>query len=67
MKLIIGAVVTVWLIVGLVATAQRGYYGNDRTVNCGTGATIAVTVLAGPVNYLGAEPRLSCKAPHPSR
>jgi len=63
LKLVIGATITVWLIVGAIASAQRGYYGNDRAVNCGTGATMGVTVLAGPLNYVGVDPRLNCEAP----
>jgi len=30
------------------------------------GATMAVTILAGPLNYLGFNPMISCTAPKPS-
>jgi hypothetical protein len=57
----IGSVILViWLIVGLVAAAQRSYF-NDK-VTCASAGTIVVTVLAGPLNYVGANPKLSCKA-----
>jgi hypothetical protein len=57
----IGSVILViWLIIGLVAAAQRNYF-NDK-VTCASAGTIIVTVLAGPLNYVGANPKLACKA-----
>jgi hypothetical protein len=55
----------VWLIIGAAATGQRGYF-NAANVNCSTGATIAVTIAAGPLNYLGVDPMISCNWPTPS-
>ena len=66
MKLIIGAVIVAWLVIGAAAAGQRGYFGNDRAVNCKTGADTALTVLAGPLNYAGVNPKVGCKAPRPS-
>lgn len=66
MKLIIGVLVVVWLVVGAAAAAQRGYFGNDRAVNCKTGADTALTILVGPLNYAGVNPKVKCKAPQPS-
>jgi hypothetical protein len=66
MKLIIGALVVIWLVVGAAAAAQRGYFGNDRDVNCKTGADTALTIVAGPLNYAGVNPKVKCKAPQPS-
>lgn len=60
MKLILGLIVTAWLVVGLVATGQRGYFGNDQVVNCKKGADLAVTIVVGPLNYLGVNPKVSC-------
>ena len=51
-------ILVIWLIIGLIATAQRGYF-NDR-VSCATAGTVIVTILAGPLNYLGVNPKLSC-------
>lgn len=48
----------IWLIIGLIATAQRGYL-NDR-VSCASAGTVIVTILAGPLNYVGVNPKLSC-------
>jgi hypothetical protein len=53
-------ILVIWLIIGAIAGGQRGYYKN--TPNCGTGSTIAVTILAGPLNYVGINPRVSCKS-----
>ncbi len=32
----------------------------------GYGATIVVTVVAGPLNYLGVNPKVNCRLPQPS-
>ena len=60
------ALVVVWLIVGIAATVQRGYFkGNNAT--CAKTSTVTVTGLAGPVNYVGVNPKLSCHLPKPSK
>lgn len=54
-----------WLIIGAAAAGQRGYF--DLTnVNCSQGATMALTIVAGPLNYLGVDPMVSCNFPQPS-
>jgi hypothetical protein len=50
----------VWLIIGAIAGGQRHYY-DSSTTNCAKAGTIAVTVLAGPLNYVGVNPKISCK------
>ena len=64
----IGAVlVVVWLVIGLLAAFQRGYFAGGET-NCATATTIVVTVLAGPLNYMGVNPQVQCPAlPQPSQ
>ena len=59
-------IVIVWLIIGAIAAGQRHYYSNSDP-NCARAGTIIVTVLAGPLNYTGVNPKISCKAPQPSR
>ncbi len=55
----IGSVILViWLVIGLIASVQRGYF-NDK-VTCATAGTVIVTVLAGPLNFIGVNPKLSC-------
>ena len=52
-------VLIVWLIIGAIAGSQRHYY-DSSTANCAKAGTIAVTVLAGPLNYAGLNPKVSC-------
>lgn len=59
-------VLTVWLIIGLIAAGQRNYF-TKPVVNCSTTGTIAVTILAGPLNYLGMNPKINCQTPQPSK
>ena len=66
MKLFIAFAVTAWLVIGIAAAGQRGYYGNDLTVSCRTGAELGLTIASGPLNYVGLNPKVHCKAPHPS-
>jgi len=54
-----------WLIIGAAAAGQRGYYGTPNQ-GCTQGATIALTVAAGPLNYVGLNPKISCTTPRPS-
>ena len=56
----------VWLIIGAVAAGQRDYYSSGKT-NCASFATVAVTILAGPLNYVGANPKVHCDVPEPSK
>jgi hypothetical protein len=56
----------VWLVIGAFAAGQRDYFGSSKT-NCAKAGTIAVTVLAGPLNYIGVNPKISCKTPQPSK
>ena len=61
---VLGVIVVVWLVIGAIAAGQRGYYSSKKT-NCAGFSTIAVTILAGPLNYVGANPKTKC--PEPSK
>jgi hypothetical protein len=62
----VGLLVIVWLIVGAVAAWQRGYFTNAAQ-NCASAGTIALTVIAGPLNYAGVNPKVTdCQVPQPS-
>jgi hypothetical protein len=61
-----GVLVLIWLIIGAVAAGQRGYYNNDNA-SCAKTGTVVVTVIAGPLNYLGLNPKISCDVPEPSK
>ena len=63
---VLGVLVVIWLIIGAVAAGQRGYFGDDDA-NCAKAGTILVTIVAGPLNYAGANPKIDCELPEPSR
>ncbi|GAA2223284.1 hypothetical protein ACFY2R_28600 [Micromonospora olivasterospora] len=63
---LLGVILVIWLVIGAVAAGQRGYYKSDDT-NCAEAGTILVTIVAGPLNYLGANPKVDCKLPEPSK
>jgi hypothetical protein len=58
--------VVIWLAIGVVAAAQRGYFSGSST-NCAKVGTTVVTILAGPLNYFGVNPKIACKVPQPSK
>ncbi len=62
----IGSVLLViWFIIGALAAYQRHYY-NGSEASCAKAGTIAVTILAGPLNYVGVNPKIaSCRVPIP--
>ncbi|MEC3957503.1 hypothetical protein VMT65_31030 [Nocardia sp. CDC153] len=61
--------ILIWLIVGAVAAGQRHYFDNAPT-NCASTGTVAVTILAGPLNYMGVNPKIhdcNVNVPQPSQ
>jgi hypothetical protein len=60
------AIVVVWLIIGVIAAAQRGYF-NSTQDNCAKAGTTIVTIIAGPLNYVGVNPKVNCQVPQPSQ
>lgn len=63
---IVTLLVLVWLIIGALAGAQRGYYGSGD-YGCAKVGTVVVTVIAGPLNYVGVNPKVSCSVPQPTK
>jgi hypothetical protein len=60
-------VLALWLALGVLAAGQRGEYTHPQH-NCNTAATVGVTILAGPLNYMGLNPKISChNLPQPSK
>lgn len=62
----IGALIAViWIVIGLLAAGQRGYFsgasGSEK--DCATAGSTVVTVIAGPLNYLGVNPKVTCEPP----
>ncbi len=63
---LVSVVLVLWLIVGAAAAGQRHYF-NNADPNCSRVGNIAITILAGPLNYLGVNPKVDCHVPHPSK
>jgi hypothetical protein len=62
-----GVIVVIWLIIGAIAAGQRGYFKSDGDASCAEAGTIMVTIVAGPLNYLGVNPKIKCDIPEPSK
>ena len=62
----IGVLLAVWFVIGVVAAGQRGYLEGNAD-DCASVGTTVVTVLAGPLNYVGANPKVDCELPQPSQ
>jgi membrane protein YdbS with pleckstrin-like domain len=62
---ITAVIVVIWLLIGALAAGQRGYFSGSDT-NCAKTSTIVVTMLAGPLNYMGVNPKIKCQVPQPS-
>jgi hypothetical protein len=58
-------IVVAWLIIGVAATVQRGYLKSNNATCAGTG-TVAGTIVVGPLNYVGVNPKITCHVPKPS-
>ena len=55
----IGSVLLVtWLVIGGIAAGQRGDY--TGSIDCSRASTIAITIIAGPLNYAGVNPNINC-------
>ncbi len=67
MKGLLGLLVVIWLVIGALAALQRGYFGDDEDVSCKSFGETTLTIVAGPLNYLGVNPKINCKAPEPSK
>ena len=66
MMRVVALLVLVWLFVGAIAAFQRGYFTHAEQ-SCASAGTIALTVIAGPLNYGGVNPKvMHCNAPRPS-
>ncbi|GIF03656.1 hypothetical protein [Actinoplanes siamensis] len=60
-------VIVIWLLLGLVAAYQRNYFKNTGDASCAEAGTVIVTTLAGPLNWLGVNPKIKCEVPEPSK
>jgi len=64
---LIAVILLVWLLIGAAAAYQRGYFKTDSS-NCAKAGTIAVTVIAGGLNYVGVNPKIKdCQGLQPTK
>ncbi|GFG55804.1 hypothetical protein CQY20_29200 [Mycolicibacterium agri] len=64
---ILSVLAVVWLLSGAVAAYQRDYF-SDSEITCATVASIAMTVVVGPMNYRGVNAEATdCQLPEPSQ
>jgi hypothetical protein len=68
MKTIIALVLVIWLAIGALAAYQRDYFTDDRDVSCKSSGDTVLTIIAGPLNYFGVNPKVDCDVdvPQPS-
>lgn len=59
---IIGVLVLVWLLIGVFAAYQRDYFKGGEA-SCAKAGNVALTVIAGPLNYAGVNPQINCPKP----
>ena len=59
-------VLVVWLVIGAIAAVQRDYFSNAKT-SCAEVSDTVLTIVAGPLNYVGVNPKVKCKDVKPSR
>ena len=66
---LLGIIIVIWLVIGVLAAVPRGYFGGDDDVSCKEFGDTALTIVAGPLNYVGVNPKIKCEdidAPEPS-
>lgn len=64
---LLGVLVLIWLLIGAFAAYQRGYFATGAA-NCATAGSVALTVVVGPLNYAGVNPKVTdCNIPEPSQ
>ncbi|MEV6321932.1 hypothetical protein AB0M45_12165 [Nocardia sp. NPDC051787] len=65
---VLGFLLLIWLAIGLLAAAQRHNLDSGPPIDCAGWGTIALTAVAGPLNYVGVNPKVgACEIPEPSR
>ena len=63
---IVGVLIVLWLLIGVLAAFQRDYFGGDDKPSCTKVSNIVLTIVAGPLNYVGVNPKVTCKVPQPN-
>jgi hypothetical protein len=52
--------VLIWFILGVSSANERGYFDAGRNHDCTFIGSALLTVVAGPINYAGLDPKASC-------
>jgi hypothetical protein len=52
--------VIIWFVLGASAAHDRGYFNTDAERDCDFVGSALLTVVAGPLNYVGVHPRAYC-------
>jgi hypothetical protein len=52
--------VIVWFVLGCSVANDRGYFDASANRDCTFIGSALLTVVVGPVNYLGVHPRAAC-------
>jgi hypothetical protein len=52
--------VIIWFILGASSANDRGYFETGRNHDCTFIGSALLTVVAGPLNYAGLDPKASC-------
>ena len=64
---IVVILVVLWLLIGVLAAYQRDYFGGNDKPSCTKVSNIVLTIVAGPLNYVGVNPKVKCEVPQPSQ
>lgn len=67
MKLIGFVVIVVWLVIGGIAVNQKEYLKRGSHLTCNKVGTVSLTILAGPLNYAGVNPKVQCHRLAPAK
>jgi hypothetical protein len=65
MRIAAVVVAVIWLLIGALAAVQRDYFQNPKA-SCAEAGNVVITVVAGPLNYVGVNPKVKCKVPQPT-
>ena len=60
MKTFLMIMVIVWFVFGASAAHDRGYFNTDTQRSCAFVGSGALTVIAGPLGYVGVHPHAYC-------
>jgi hypothetical protein len=60
MKTFLMIMVIVWFVLGAAVASDRGYFDTNTPRDCTFVGSGLLTVVAGPINYMGVHPRAVC-------